>query len=170
MDQWSREKKIIAVCIVLVVAAFVNIIIVSPSTAKRNKLENSLRRTQNQVEDLRMLEAEFSQIINELERITQQTGRTARDFELGSFLLNTAVKLNLGRPSITRSENELDRNLVESRAVLKFKRVSLENLVAYLYEIEKKGAAVAIADIRILADTKKGGLKVEMIVTSIGAT
>ena len=170
MDQWSRERKIIAICIVLVVVAFVNIFIVSPSTAKRDRLERSVRKAQLQLKERRMDEHEYSQIFNDLERITQQTGRSSRNFELGRFLFKTADDLEITRPSITRSEKNLDRGLVESRADLEFKGVSLEKLVKYLYEIEKKGAAVAIADLRISTDPKQGGLTIEMIVTSIGST
>ena len=170
MEHWSREKKVIAICIVLVVVAFVNIFIVSPSTAKRDRLERSVRKAQLQLEDLRMLEHEYSQIINELERITQQTGRSSRSFELGSFLYSTADKLKIDRPSITRSDSELDRGLVEYKADIKFTGISLENLVKYLYEIESKGAAVAIAHIEISSDPRQNGLRVKMGVTSIGAT
>jgi hypothetical protein len=170
MDQWSREKKVIAICIVLVAAAFVNIFIVSPSMAKRDKLERSVRKAQRQLEISRGLEHEYSQIFNELERMTRQTDRSSRNFELGQFLYRTSDKLKLTRPSITLSDNEFDRGLVEYRADLKFTGITLENLVAYLYEIEQRGASVAIADLRITTDPRQGGLRVEMIVTSIGAT
>jgi len=169
MENWSREKKVIAICIVLVVAAFFNIFIVSPSTAKRDRLERSVRKAQLQLEDLRMLEHEYSEIFNELERITRQTDKSARNFELASFLFSAADRLKITRPSIARSQNALDRGLVENRAELKFTGITLENLVTYLYEIEKKGAAVAIADLRIYSEPKQGGLRVEMIVTSISA-
>jgi type II secretory pathway component PulM len=170
MDRWSREKKVIAICGVLVVVAFVNIFVVSPSTAKRDRLERSVRNAQGKLEELRMREHEYSQIFNELTRITQQTDRSARSFELGQFLFSTADKLSIARPSIDRSKKQLDRGFVENRAVLKFTSISLENLVTYLYEIEKKGAAVAIADLRIVTNPKQGGLRVDMVVTSIGAT
>lgn len=170
MDKWSRERKIIAICIAVVAAAFINIFIVSPSTAKRDALERSVHKAQTQLEELRMLEHEYTENFNELERITQRTGGSSRNFELASFLFDTAKKLEIGRPSITRSEKELDRGIVESRADLTFRGISLEQLVKYLYQIEKKGAAVAIADLRIISDPKQGGLRVEMVVTSIHAT
>ena len=68
------------------------------------------------------------------------------------------------------SRRTLDRTLVEDMVEVRLEGVSLENLIAYLYEIEKTGAAIAVSNILIQPESRLGGgLNVSMLVTSIGA-
>ena len=173
MNLKSREKKIVAICVALVLAAVVHIFLIAPSIEKRDKVDRSLRKAQMQLDDLRILEREYSQIIDELERITRQTGGTARSFDLWAFLSRTADKIEIKDNIDSRktSRTELGSNLTESKIVFVLKGISLEKLVGFLHEIETKGAAVAVARIKILPGSKPtDGLRVEMTVTSIGAT
>jgi hypothetical protein len=90
-----------------------------------------------------------------------------------SFLEQIASKLNIEgnlksmNPSPRRN---IGNNFVEDMVEVRLEGISLENLIAYLYEIEKTGAAVAIADIRIQPESRLGGgLNVpSLLITSLG--
>jgi type II secretory pathway component PulM len=171
MDIKTREKKIIALCAVVGLAAALNFAAVAPSVAKRDKLEKSIRKTQMNLADLRALESEYGRILGDLEKITRQTGGTSRNFDMGSFLTRTADKLELGGALTwkTRQRRQLAEGLTENLVDVKLKSVSLESLVAFLFEIEQKGAAVAIAKITVKPESKTSGLNVTMLVTSISS-
>lgn len=173
MDLRSREKKIIAICAVVVLAAIVHIAAVSPSVKKRDQLERSIRKAQIQLQELRILEHEYDQILMETKKIRQHMGGRSRDFELLLFLSQTANKLDIEN-NLTRrnpSRRELDSNLAEELVELELKGISQENLTAYLHEIERKGRAVAITSIRVRPESRLGGgLNVSMLVTSISSS
>lgn len=172
MDLKSREKKIVAVCVALVLAALVQIAVISPSVKKRDELERSIHKAQIQLEELRLLENEYKQILVETKQITRKMGGGSRNFELLSFLNQTAVKLKVRKniDSMRPSHRELGGNLVEDTIELELEGISLENLTTFLHEIERKGAAVAIASIRIRPMQKLGGLKVSMRVTAVSTS
>ena len=68
------------------------------------------------------------------------------------------------------SRRNLDANLAEEMVELRLEGISLANLVSYLYEVERTGAGVAIASIRIQPESRLGGgLNVSMMVTSISS-
>ena len=168
----TRERKIIAVCIALVLAAFIHFAFVSPAVKKRAELDRSIRRARRQLEQLRLLEREYNQILEETKKIKQRMRGRPQDFALSvSFLEQIATKLNLKNnlTSMKPSRRTLDRSLAEDMVEVGLEGISLENLVAYVYEIERTGAAVAIPSIRIQPESRLGGgLKVSMLVTSIG--
>ena len=171
MDLKTREKKIIALCAVVVSAAMIYFLAVEPSVARRDALEKSIRRTQVNLTDLRALEIEYDRILGDRENITRQTGGPSRNFDMGSFLSRTADKLDIGGALTwkTRPRRKLAEGLTENLVDVKLKGVSLENVVAFLFEIEQKGAAVAIGKITVKPATKAAGLDVTMLVTSISS-
>jgi type II secretory pathway component PulM len=173
MDLRSREKKVMAVCGALVLAAVLHLVIISPSLKKRDDLDRSVTRARIQLEELRFLEREYDQILDETKKIQQRMHERSRDFALFSFLDQTANRLDLKNnlTSMKPSRRTLDQNLAEDLVEMRLEGISLKNLVTYLYEIEKTGAAVAIANIRIQPESRLGaGLNVSMLVTSISST
>jgi type II secretory pathway component PulM len=173
MDLRSREKKVVAVCGGLVLAAILHLVIISPSLKKRDDLDRSVARARIQLEELRLLEREYDQILDETRKIQQRMRERSRDFALFSFLDQTANRLDLKNnlTSMKPSRRTLDQNLAEDLVEMRLEGISLKNLVTYLYEIEKTGAAVAIANIRIQPESRLGaGLNVSMLVTSISST
>ena len=171
MNLKTRERKIFALCAVIGFAFLLNVLVVAPSVAKRDKLEKSIRKTQRNLADLRTLEIEYGRIRADLENITRQTGGTSRNFDMGSFLSRTADKLDIGGALTwkTRPRRKLAEDLTENLVDVKLKGVSLEDTVGFLFEIEQKGVAIAIGQITIKPASKAAGLKVTMLVTSISS-
>jgi type II secretory pathway component PulM len=170
IDLKSREKKIVAVCVAVVLAALIHVLVISPSIKKRDNLSRSIHKTNRQLAQLRKLGSEYDQILRESEAIRRNMGGRGKGFELGPFLSKTANKLGLLKnlTSMRPSSRRLDANISENLVELGLNGVSLENLVKYLHEIERAGPAVAIAKIVVRPESRLGGgLKVTMLVTSI---
>jgi len=170
MDLGTREKKIIAVCVAIVLAAVLHIAVIVPSLEKRDELRRSIRKAELQREELRVLGREYDQILRETKNISQRTGGQPRGFELLPFLTQTANRLKLKShlTSMKPSQRQLGGNLSESMVDLRLEGVSLENLVDSISAIEQAKAAVAISSIRVQPESKLGGgLNVSMRVISI---
>lgn len=173
MNLKSREKKIVAICVAVVLAAILHFAVISPSISRRDELKLSIKKAQLQLEELRMLGREYDQILKETKKIRQHMGGRAQDLELLPFLSHAANSLNLKNnlTSMKPSQRKLDSVLTEELVELRLEGISLENLVAYLHMIENTSKAVAVASIRIQPESKLGGgLNVSMLVTSITST
>lgn len=172
IDLKTREKKTIAIVAAVLLATLFQIAIVSPSVEKRDKLDRSIRDARIQLQQLRMLEREYSLILGEMKRIRRQMGAASQSFELLPFLSQTATKLDLksNLASMKSSRRELSGDLAEDMVQLELQGVSLENLVDYLHKIEEAGPAIAVVDVRITSASKRGGgLTVRMLVTTISS-
>jgi type II secretory pathway component PulM len=171
IDLKSREKKIITALAALVIVALIQVVFISPALKKRTDLNRRIIQARRQLAELRVLKEEYDQILVETEKINRKVSARPRSFTLFSFLDQTATKLNLknNMASMKPSRRGIDSNLSEEMVEVRLEGISLENLVAYLYEIERTGAAVAIASIRIQPESRLGGgLNVSMQVTSVG--
>ncbi|UCD56581.1 MAG: type II secretion system protein M [Candidatus Hydrogenedentota bacterium] len=171
MDLKDRERKLIAVSAAIVLVALIHWLIVSPVLRKRADLERRIALAGNQLNELRLLQREYDQILEETKKINQHMSALPRDFALFSFLDQTANRLDLKNnlTSLKPSRRNLDADLTEEMVEVRLEGISLENLAAYLHEIERASAAIAIASIRIQPESKLGGgLNVSMLVTSIG--
>lgn len=167
----NREKKIIAALATLAVLAFVQVAVVSPALKKRADLGRAIIQAREQLAELKLLKHDYDQILVETEKINRKVAGRPRDFTLFSFLDQTATKLNLksNLASMKPSRRSVDSKLAEEMVEVRLEGISLENLVSYLYEIERTGAAVAIASIRIQPESRlNAGLNVSMQVTSVG--
>jgi hypothetical protein len=146
-------------------------VVVAPTLRKRASLESSLVSARKQLKELRLLKREYDQILDETKKIRMRMDGRSRDFALSvSFLEQTATKLEIDKnlTSMKPSRRTLDRTLAEDMVEVRLEGVSLENLIAYLYEIEKTGAAIAISNILIQPESRLGGgLNVSMLVTSV---
>lgn len=167
----SRERKLIAVSVAVVAGVLIHMLLVSPALKKRTELDLRILQARDQLVELRLLEQEYDQILKETKDIKRLVSGRSRGFALFSFLDQTANRLNLKNnlTSMKPSRRNLGSDLAEDMVEVRLEGISLENLVAYLYEIERTGAAVAIASIRIQPESRLGGgLNVSMVVTSIG--
>jgi len=170
MDLKSRERKIIAACGAVLLAAIVHIALVAPALSKRAELEVSIAEAEIHLRELRMLQLEYDQILEETGEIKRRMVGRQRGFALFSYLDQTASRLNLKNnlTSMKPSRRTVDSKLAMDFVEVRLEGISLENLVAYLHEIEKTGTAVAIANIRIQPESRLGGgLNVSMMVTAL---
>jgi general secretion pathway protein M len=167
----KREKKIIAACLAIAALIFLHFAVVSPTLEKRSNLKTRVQEARSQSVELKLLKQQYDQILQESEKINRRVKNRPRNFTLFSFLDQTASRLNLKNnlAAMKPSRQQLDENLVEDMVEVRLEGISLENLVSYLYEIERTGAAVVISSIRIQPESRLGGgLNVHMLVNSLG--
>ena len=167
----KREKRIIAACLGIAAVILAHFAVISPALAKRDELKTRISQADVQGEELKGLRLQYDQILNETEKINSRIKNRPRNFTLFSFLDQTASRLNLksNLAAMKPSRRAIDKNLVEDMVEVRLEGISLENLVAYLYEIERTGAAVVISSIRIQPESRLGGgLNVSMLVNSLG--
>ncbi|RJP25177.1 MAG: hypothetical protein C4520_02735 [Candidatus Abyssobacteria bacterium SURF_5] len=167
----KREKKIIAACLAIAAIIIIQVAVISPALAKRRKLDEGIKQARVQSAELKVLKQQYDQILKEKEKINRRVQNRPRNFTLFSFLDQTASRLNLKNnlAAMKPSRQTLSKNFVEDMVEVRLEGISLENLVAYLYEIERTGAAVVISSIRIQPESRLGGgLNVSMMVTSLG--
>jgi general secretion pathway protein M len=167
----KREKKIIAACIGVAAVIVIHFFFISPAMAKRADLAGRISQAREQDAELKLLKLEYDKILQETEKINWKVGNRPVNFTLFSFLDQTATRLNLksNMASMKPSRRTLDKDLVEDVVEVRLEGISLENLVSYLYEIERTGAAVVISSLRIQPESRLGGgLNVSMQVTSLG--
>jgi hypothetical protein len=173
IDLKTRERKLIALCAAIVLVALIHFLIVSKVLEKRDTLRRSISRAHIQLKDLKLLQTEYDQILAETKRIKQRVDGRGRSFELFSFLDQTAKNLDLmnNLTGLKPSRRTLGDDLTEDIVDMEVKGISLENLVAYLYEIESAHGGIAIASIRIRQESQmSGGLDVSMLVTSLNSS
>ncbi len=166
----GKEKKLIGILAAVLAALLFQVAVVSPALKKRADLSDQINRARKQLADLRLQKQEYDLIREETRKINQRVSKRPPGFALFSFLDQTASRLNLKNnlTSMKPSRRNLGSDLSEDIVELRLEGVSLENLVAYMYEIEKPGAAIAIASIRIQPESRLGGgLNVSMLVTSV---
>lgn len=166
-----REKKIVVACLAIAAVILAHFAVISPALARRNELKSRIQRARVEGEELKRLKLQYDQILKETEKINSRIKNRPRNFTLFSFLDQTASRLNLKNnlAAMKPSRRQVDQHLVEDMVEVRLEGISLENLVAYLYEIERTGAAVVISSIRIQPESRLGGgLNVSMLVNSLG--
>jgi type II secretory pathway component PulM len=172
IDFSKREKNIVMICAAVVLVAFIHWIFVAPALKKRSNLSREIAKSRKQLKEYRLLERQYDQILDETRKIRRGMAGRSDNFALSvSFIEQTAAKLAIegNLTGMKPSRQNLDSNLVEDMVEVRLEGISLENLVAYLYEIEKTGAAIAVSNINIAPESRLGGgLNVSMLVTSIG--
>jgi general secretion pathway protein M len=166
----GRERKLIGILAAVLAVLLFQALVISPALKKRADLSSQIGRAKKQLVVLRALKREYDVIRDETQKINQRVSRRPPGFALFSFLDQTASRLNLKNnlTSMKPSRRVFGGDLAEDMVEVRLEGVSLENLVAYLYEIEKPGTAIAIASIRVQPESRLGGgLNVSMLMTSV---
>lgn len=168
-----RERNIVAACAGLVLIALAHWLVVSPTLRKSSDLDASISRAQNQLKELKLLKHEYDQILQETRMIKRRMDEQSPDSTLSVSSLEqiaTGLAIADNLTSMKPSRRALDSSLAEDMVEVRLEGISLENLVAYIYAIEKNGPAIAISNIRIQPESRlEGGLNVSMLATSIAS-
>ncbi len=166
-----RERNIVTVCLGLVLVALIHWLVVSPTLRKRSDLSREITRARTRLRELKLLEHEYNQILQESQKIRRRMDGQSHNSALSvSTLEQIATKLSIEKnlTSMKPSRQTLDNNLAEDMVEVRLEGISLANMAAYIYEIENSGPAIAISNIRIQPESRlEGGLNVSMLVTSI---
>jgi len=146
----TRNQLIVALGSILVLVA-VSLWIVRPILGHRRKLAVKIEQSEKRLQELIGLEQLYQQMKAESGRIESNLSKRSRDFTLFAFLEGLAGRdgikgqIEFMRPSVKQLSDKHQEEQVEIR----FKGVSLERLIPYLYHIETAPEQVRVRRLTI---------------------
>ncbi len=141
-----------------------------PVLDKRQRLEKGIAARERALAEMQQMQKRYARLHEQNSSLGRQLARRDRNFSLFSFLEKmasaTGVKQNIAymKPSSVQGEGAVRQTTVE----MKFKAVSLKQLVGFLEKIEAPDKLVAVRRISIQENKKeKATLDVILQVISI---
>jgi len=156
----KREKRVVVVgAVFLVCFAFFHFT-VSPLLQARQQIQKALIQKKEDIKKIRQLQEEYRHRQNQAVNIQNRLQKRSPSFTLFSFIEERATKAKVKQQinSMTPSTSEGDGPLQESRVDLKLEKISLQQLVDFLQQVESTDDVVAIKRISIQENSKEEGL------------
>jgi len=150
MIRLTRNQLLVTLGTILVLLA-VSLWIVRPILGRRRKLAVKIEQSEKRLQELISLERLYQEMKAESGRIESNLSQRSNDFTLFAFLEGLAGRdgikgqIEFMRPSVKQLSDKHQEEQVEMR----FKAVSLERLIPYLYHIETAPEQVRIRRLSI---------------------
>jgi general secretion pathway protein M len=150
MMRLTRNQLLAALGTILALLA-VSLWIVSPILGQRRKLAVRIEQSEKRLQELISLERLYQEMKAESGRIESNLSQRSNDFTLFAFLEGLAGRdgikgqIEFMRPSVKQLSDKHQEEQVEMR----FKAVSLERLIPYLYHVETAPEQVRIRRLTI---------------------
>ncbi len=156
----KREKRIVVAGVIFLVCFVLFHFTVSPLLQARQQTQKALIQKKEDIKKIRQLQEEYRQLQNQAVNIQNRLQKRSPSFTLFSFIEERATKAKVKQQinSMTPSISEGEGPLQESRVDLKLEKISLQQLVDFLQQIESKDDVVAIKRISIQENSKEEGL------------
>jgi general secretion pathway protein M len=156
----KREKRVVVAGAIFLVCFVVFHFTVSPLLQARQQTQKSLTQKKEDIKKIRQLQEEYRQLQNQAVNIQNRLQKRSPAFTLFSFIEERATKAKVKQQinSMTPSTSEGEGPLQESRVDLKLEKISLQQLVDFLQQIESTDDVVAIKRISIQENSKEEGL------------
>jgi general secretion pathway protein M len=168
MMRLTREQLLVTAGIIFALLV-VSMWIVRPILAKRRKLAVRIEQSEKRLQELISLERLFQQMKAESGRIENNLRQRSGEFTLFAFLEGLAGRdgikgqIEFMRPSVKQLSDKHQEEQVEMR----FKGVSLERLIPYLYHIETAPEQVRVRRLTIRPQQRNPSkLEVNMLVVT----
>jgi general secretion pathway protein M len=150
MIRLTRNQLFVTLGTILVLLV-VGLWIVRPILGRRRKLAVQIEQSEKRLQELISLEQLYQQMKAENGRIESNLSKRSRDFTLFAFLEGLAGRdgikgqIEFMRPSV----RQLSEKHQEEQVEMRFKGVSLERLIPYLYHIETAPEQVRVRRLTI---------------------
>jgi len=155
----KREKQIVTAGLIFLVCFAVFHFLVSPLLQARQQTQKALIHKKEDIQKISQLQAKYYKLQNQAVNIEERLQKRSPSFSLFSFIeekaTNAKVKQQIN--SMTPSTSEGEGSLRESRVDLKLERISLQQLVDFLKEIESAKDVVMIKRISIQENSREDG-------------
>jgi len=168
MMRFTRNQLLVALGSILVLLA-VSLWIVRPILGRRNKLAVKIEQSEKRFQELINLERLYQEMQAESGRIESSLSQRSKDFTLFAFLEGLAGRdgikgqIEFMRPSVKQLSDKHQEEQVEMR----FKGVTLERLIPYLYHIETAPEQVRISRLTIRPQQRNPSqLEVSLVVVT----
>lgn len=157
MQLAKREKYLIGLAAIFIVAALVIQLVIVPFNSKRERYRNSVTVKQDNLEQMVALRHEYLLLQQDSDTMAQRLARRPKNFTLFSFLEQAAgdsgIKGNIKsmKPSASTGKGPFQESLVE----MKLEKITLGQMVAYLQRIESPENLVSVKRIAIQSNKKE---------------
>ncbi|MFP4475292.1 MAG: type II secretion system protein GspM [Desulfatibacillaceae bacterium] len=148
----KSEKRLVALAVMVICAIVLVEFVITPVLERRKRLENSVARAQNDLADIQILAQDYARVMARSSQAANRLDRRPAGFSLFSFLDTLAgqagVKSHLAYMNPSASpvpESPFRRSQVD----LKLQRISMEQLMQYLYRIESSDNEVFVRRMKI---------------------
>lgn len=155
----KREKQVVTAGLVFLVCFAVFHFLVSPLLQARQQTQKALIHKKEDIQKISQLQAKYYKLQNQAVNIEERLQKRSPSFSLFSFIEEKATKAKVKQQinSMTPSTSEGEGSLRESRVDLKLERISLQQLVDFLKEIESAKDVVMIKRISIQENSREDG-------------
>lgn len=155
----KREKQIVTAGLVFLVCFAVFHFLVSPLLQSRQQTQKALLHKKEDIQKISQLQTEYYKLQNQAVNIEERLQKRSPSFSLFSFIEEKATKAKVKQHinSMTPSTSDGEGALQESRVDLKLERISLQQLVDFLKEIESAKDVVVIKRISIQENSREDG-------------
>ncbi|MCX5869100.1 MAG: type II secretion system protein GspM [Deltaproteobacteria bacterium] len=156
----KREKRVVVAGAIFLICFALFHFTVSPLLQARQQTQKALIQKKEDIKKIRQLQEEYRQLQNQAVNIQNRLQKRSPSFTLFSFIEERATKAKVKQQinSMTPSTSEGDGPLQESRVDLKLEKISLQQLVDFLQQIESTDDVVAIKRISIQENSKEEDL------------
>lgn len=158
----AREKVLIGTVIVVVIGAFLFLYVISPAMDEVKKLDAKIPYVEKQFQAARRIRAKCDQINALIAQVQDRLDKREGDFQPRSFLdkLSGQVGMDKGqlkgiKPIKSTIENDVYK---EERFGVTLKKISLEDLIKYLYKIESSKYLLTVRELSIDPDKREPNL------------
>jgi hypothetical protein len=159
-DQLESRQKILLLSVSLILLLFfVYQLLVSPYLDARARLQNSVQRRQDDLQQIQKLRQDYLMVKKQEGGIKDRLAKRPRDFALFSYvdrqadLANIKDTIQYMKPSASLGAGPLKESLVE----LKMQETTLEGLVRFLKMVESTDNVVSLRRISIQESSKANG-------------
>ena len=157
MQLAKREKYLITLAVIVIVAAVMLQFGLMPFLEKKEQYDNNVTVKQNNLQQMVALREQYLLLEQESDVLVQRLAQGPKNFTLFSFLEKAAgdagVKNNIKsmKPSAATGKGPFQESLVE----MKLERITLGQMVGYLQLIESPENLVSIKRISIQSNKKE---------------
>ncbi len=129
-----------------------------PLLDRRQRLEKGIAARERALVEMRQMQERFKKLHRQSNSLSRQLAKRDENFSLFSFLENkasvTGIKQNIAymKPSSVQGDGPVQQTTVE----MKFKAITLRQLVSFLEQIEDPERLVAVRRIAIQGDKEQG--------------
>lgn len=155
----KREKQVVGAGLIFLVCFALFHFIVFPLFQARQQTEKILIQKKGDILKIHQLQTDYRKLQHQAVNIENRLLKRSPSFSLFSFIEEKATKAKVKQQlhSMTPSTSEGEGSLMEARVDLKLERISLQQLVDFLKEIESTENIVMIKRISIQENSKEDG-------------
>jgi len=155
----AREKYLVTLGAVFIVILFLTKFIIFPFFENRETLQRGISSKEDALKEIVNLSAEYQTQKDGSQRIQEIIAGRDENFTLFSFLEKAAgeVKVKDSIKYMKPSVSQVTGPFKESMVQMELEKITLKQLVDYLYHIESKEKAVSIKRIEIRENKRETG-------------